>query len=51
MADRAGLGVLGLIFGGVTLAVMLTAFTVVVGHVEGKYALQRAPAVTTIALR
>jgi hypothetical protein len=39
MADRCGLGFLGYVFGGVTLAVMLTAFTVVVGHVEGRLAL------------
>lgn len=36
MADRAGLGFLGLIFGGVTAAVMLMAATVVVAHVDGR---------------
>lgn len=35
-ADRAGLGFLGLIFGGVTAVVMLVACTVVVGHLEGR---------------
>ena len=48
MADRSGLGFLGYIFGGVTLAVMLTAFTVVAGHVEGRLALD-TPAKFTIA--
>lgn len=47
-ADRAGLGLLGLIFGGVTAAVMLTAATIVFAHVEGRLALDPAaiPAVT-----
>jgi hypothetical protein len=36
MADRAGLGFLGFIFGGVTAAVMLMAATVVVAHVDGR---------------
>jgi hypothetical protein len=36
MADRAGLGILGLIFGGVTAVVMLTAATVVFAHVDGR---------------
>ena len=36
MADRAGLGFLGFIFGGVTAAVMLVAVTVVIGHVDGR---------------
>jgi hypothetical protein len=41
MADRAGLGVLGFIFGGVTAAVMLMAATVVVtAHVDGRLALE-----------
>ena len=43
-ADRAGLGFLGLVFGGVTMAVMLVACTVVLGHVEGRWALEAAPA-------
>jgi hypothetical protein len=37
--DRAGLGLLGFIFGGVTAAVMLVACTVVLGHIEGRLAL------------
>jgi hypothetical protein len=43
MADRAGLGVLGFIFGGVTAAVILVAATVVIGHVDGRFALDAAP--------
>ena len=43
-ADRAGLGFLGFVFGGVTMAVMLVACTVVLGHVEGRWALDAAPA-------
>lgn len=43
MADRAGLGVLGFIFVGVTAAVMLVACTVVLGHIEGRYAIETAP--------
>jgi hypothetical protein len=39
MADRAGLGVLGFIFGGVTAVVMLIAATVVIGHVDGSFVL------------
>jgi len=37
--DRAGLGFLGMIFGGLTAAVMLVACTVVLGHLEGRYQL------------
>jgi hypothetical protein len=36
MADRAALGILGFIFGGITAAVMLTAATVVFAHVDGR---------------
>ena len=43
-ADRAGLGVLGFIFGSVTVAVVLVACTVVVGHVEGLWAIDGATA-------
>ena len=50
MADRNGLGKLGYMFGGVTLAVVLMAFTVVVSHVEGRLAMEPAPAqVVTLA--
>jgi hypothetical protein len=35
MADRAGLGFLGFILGGVTAAVMLVAATVVISHAGG----------------
>jgi len=43
MADRAGLGFLGFIFGGVTAAVMLVAATVVISHAGGA-ALEAPPA-------
>ena len=51
MADRSSLGVLGYIFGGVTALVMVTAFSVVTSHVEGRLALDPAPSVITIAPR
>ena len=43
MADRAGLGFLGFIFGGVTAVVMLVAVTVVIGHAEGRLTLDTPP--------
>jgi hypothetical protein len=43
MADRAGLGFLGFIFGGVTAVVMLVAVTVVAGHADGRFVLDTAP--------
>jgi hypothetical protein len=36
MADKSGLGILGLMFGGVTFVVTLTAFLVVRDHVDGR---------------
>jgi TRAP-type C4-dicarboxylate transport system permease small subunit len=39
MADRAGLGFVGFILGGITAAVMLVAFAVVIGHVDGRFVL------------
>jgi hypothetical protein len=49
-ADRTGLGFLGLIFGGVTAAVMLVACTVVLGHLDGRFQLetQSAQVATTV---
>lgn len=44
MADRAGLGIVGFIFGGVTALVMLIAVSVVIGHVDGHFALEASPA-------
>ena len=41
-ADRAGLGFLGFIFGGVTAAVVLVACTMVLGHVEGRWTIDGA---------
>ena len=49
MADRSGLEFLGYIFAGVTLAVMLTAFTVVLGHANGRLALEAAPQFEAVA--
>ena len=48
-ADRTGLGFLGFIFGGVTAAVMLVAFTVVLGHVDGRLVLDTPTAIVTAA--
>ena len=39
MADRNGLGLLGVFFGSVTVAVTIIAFMVVRDHVEGRMAL------------
>jgi len=47
-ADRAGLGILGFIFGGITAAVMLIACTVVVGHLEGRLQLETAAVGSTV---
>jgi hypothetical protein len=49
-ADRAGLGILGFVFGGVTAAVMLVACTVVLGHVEGRWSIDESP-VRIVALQ
>jgi hypothetical protein len=35
MADKRSLGLLGFLFGGITVAVILTAFLLVRAHVEG----------------
>jgi len=43
VADRAGLGFLGFIFGGVTAVVILVAVTMVIGHVDGRFVLDTAP--------
>ena len=50
MADRAGLGIVGFIFGGVTALVMLVAVTVVIGHVDGRLVLD-APAAQVAAIQ
>jgi hypothetical protein len=50
--DRAGLGLLGLIFGGITAAVMLVACTVVVGHLDGHWQIDgHTAAVSSTVLR
>jgi hypothetical protein len=36
MADKNSLGILGLMFGGITFAVTLVAFLLVRDHVEGR---------------
>src|SRR4051812_40812873 len=43
MADRAGLGFLGFILGGVTVAVMLVAASMVIGHIDGRFIIDTAP--------
>jgi hypothetical protein len=43
MVDRAGLGFLGILLGGITAAVMLVAATVVIGHAEGRLVLEPSP--------
>jgi hypothetical protein len=43
MADRAGLGFVGFILGGITALVMLVAVTIVMGHVDGRLAIDAAP--------
>jgi hypothetical protein len=45
-ADRTLLGFLGFIFGGVTAAVTLVAFTLVVQHVDGRLALDNRTSIT-----
>ena len=44
MADRAGLGFVGFILGGITAAVMLVAVTLVISHIDGSLAIDAAPA-------
>ena len=43
MADRAGLGFVGFILGGITAAVMLVAVTLVIVHMDGRLALDAPP--------
>jgi hypothetical protein len=47
MADRTSLGVLGLVFGGITAAVLLIAAFVVTTHVDGGLALDNGQAATS----
>jgi hypothetical protein len=47
MADRTGLGVLGLVFGGVAAVVLLIAAFVVTSHVDGRPALDHGQAATS----
>lgn len=52
MADKKGLGFLGLVFGGVTFVVTLVAFIVVRDHVEGRLVLDQtamAPQLVSIS--
>ena len=43
MVDRNGLGILGCVFGAVTVVVMLMACAVVLGHVNGSLAFDAMP--------
>ena len=47
MADRTGLGVLGLVFGGVTAVVLLIAAFVVTSHVDRPLALDNGQEATS----
>jgi len=49
-ADRSSLAFLGMVFGAVTAAVMMMAFTVVLQHVEGRLTLETEP-VAIVAAR
>ncbi|HMK79462.1 MAG TPA: hypothetical protein VK438_07410 [Xanthobacteraceae bacterium] len=51
MADRRSLGILGFVFGGVTVAVMLIAVVVVKNHIDGRLTLDagRTPVVVAAA--
>jgi hypothetical protein len=51
VADRRSLGMLGLLLGGVTAAVMLIAAMVVKHHVEGRRTLDARPPVLAAAAR
>ncbi len=49
MADRRSLEILGLMLGGVTIAVMLTAVMVVKSHMDGRLTLEsRMPVVASV---
>lgn len=48
MADRTILGYVGFVFGGITVAVVVTAATVVMAHVDGRTALDPRPATLTV---
>jgi hypothetical protein len=49
MADKSSLGILGFVFAAITAAVMLTAFVVVSGHVDGRLALDSGQAVASVS--
>ncbi len=51
MADRTTLGFMGLIFGGVTAAVIVMAATVVLTHADGRFAADGANAVAITSPR
>lgn len=54
MADKTGLGILGLLFGGITFGVTLVAFVLVRDHVEGRLHLDdmaMAPQLVSTATR
>lgn len=47
MADRSGLKLVGIVFATVTVAVMLTAATVVTGYADGAYSLEPVTAIAS----
>ncbi len=49
MADKKGLGFLGLAFSGITLVVTMIAFLVVRDHVEGRLVLDETAMVPQLA--
>ena len=53
MADRRGLGILGIGFGGITVAVFLIAAIVVQAHLTGQIAIEtaQAPIVSAAVVR
>jgi hypothetical protein len=48
MPDRAGLEFLGLMLGGVTAAVVLVTCAVVIGHLDGHWAIETASAQVSV---
>lgn len=51
MADRKSLGMLGIMFGGITATVMLIAVMVVKNHIDGRLTLDatKAPVMASMA--
>lgn len=51
MADRNGLGVVGVILGGLTVVVVLTACAVVLQHIGGNFVLDAGPPTVAATMR